>query len=532
WLAMADMLESSAKSAKAPGLEAKVKKLEEDLSLGDDDLGKNKGILSRIKWEIRQNSSLWSGENPYAVGLVYEKYIKTYEQVAAIRNDILNLWHKAFGASYSAAQSKPMKILLIGGKLGAPQLTGEPGPDLALAEKTREIYRQRGDKIRADLASALGRPVDETRDGKHLAVLGQLGFEWEHLLDDCPDRLSHQGSDTVQAAVRDRYERYMAYLDKLAEGRPRLAIEGPAQVESGKAVALKVRVTNLDASILKTAKFVWREAALRGKLEAKGDSARFSSASPGSYKIWVELQQPGKAVTVKLAEAFHELEVTDPAKIGLSIVGPSRGEVGKPLTLTAEITAPAELRSTLRLAWNSGGRNLGSASSTTFGSSQPGSYRITLAAYQKGPDGKEIQVATAEHSVTLSRPAGDEKKVTETPPSDTPASGTSTPPAPKFSATVPANWEMQPIKDGVKFVRKEAKTKGPCGWDSSVSGSVTATFKAGAMDDKALQARIAETQAGLEKQKAERKIGCATPDMAVGLFKAGGPGWRGQPCAG
>ena len=97
-----------------------------------------------------------------------------------------------------------------------------------------------------------------------------------------------------------------------------------------------------------------------------------------------------------------------------------------------------------------------------------------------------------------------------------------TPPAPKFSATLPGNWEMQPIKDGVRFVRKVAKTKGPCGWDSSVSGSVTALFKAGTMDDKALQARIAETQAGLEKQKAQRKIGCATPDMAVGLFKAGG----------
>lgn len=47
WIAMADMLESAARSVNVGELETKVKKFEEDLSLGDDDLGKNKGLIAR-----------------------------------------------------------------------------------------------------------------------------------------------------------------------------------------------------------------------------------------------------------------------------------------------------------------------------------------------------------------------------------------------------------------------------------------------------------------------------------------------------
>ena len=173
WIAMADMLESSAKSVRSSELEAKVKKLEDDLDLGDSALGKGKGLVSSIKWEIRQNSSLWSGENPYAVGVVYEKYIKAYERVAGIRDEIiLSLWNKHYGVDYPAAQSAPMKILLLGGRSGAPRLSGVPEADLALAEQTLASHRQRGDKIRGDLESALGRPLDDGRDRGHLSALG------------------------------------------------------------------------------------------------------------------------------------------------------------------------------------------------------------------------------------------------------------------------------------------------------------------------------------------------------------------------
>mgnify|MGYP001067284206 CR=1 FL=1 len=415
WVAMADMLESSAKSVQSPALEAKIKKLEDDLDLGDDDLGAGKGLLSRVKWEIRQNSSLWTGENPYAVGVVYDKYIQAYERVKALRNEIiLDIWHRQFDIDYSAAQGKPMKILLLGGRSGAPQLTGDIGPDVALAEKALAVHRQRAEKIVADLENALGRPVDTNRDRSHLAALGQFGLEWEHLLDDCPDRLGYQGSPEVQAALRERQDKYKAYLAKLAEGRARIFIEGDSQVEIGKPVSLTTRTENLDAATLKNLKYAWREEAMRGKLEAKGDSAAFSSPAPGSYKVWVELQQPGKPGIVKLAEAFHEIKVADTAPVKLGIRGPDSGEIDKTLAYTADINAPADVRNALRLEWRADGRLLGSGPGANFSSPQAGVHRIGLTAFQKAANGKEIQVASAEQTVTLAaKPKDDQPDKTD-----------------------------------------------------------------------------------------------------------------------
>lgn len=50
WIAMADMLESAAKSTQAGELEARIKKLEDALNLGDDDLGKGNGLGARFKF--------------------------------------------------------------------------------------------------------------------------------------------------------------------------------------------------------------------------------------------------------------------------------------------------------------------------------------------------------------------------------------------------------------------------------------------------------------------------------------------------
>jgi hypothetical protein len=146
WAAMADMLESAARSVNVGELETKVKKYEDDLSLGDDDLGKNKGLLARIRQEIRQNSSLLRGENPYAVALIYDKTIKAYDRVDALRKQIvLDVWHGGLGIDYVAAQGKPMKVLLMGGKSGAPALTGDPAKDVELAENTLAAHRARAE---------------------------------------------------------------------------------------------------------------------------------------------------------------------------------------------------------------------------------------------------------------------------------------------------------------------------------------------------------------------------------------------------
>ena len=162
---------------------------------------------------------------------------------------------------------------------------------------------------------------------------------------------------------------------------------------------------------------------MRGKLESKGDRAVFTSPAPGAYKVWVEMRQTGKTAATKLAEAFHEIKVTEAGKIGLAIVGPSSGEVDRALAFSAEIGQSEGAREGLRLEWSADGRRLGSGSSASFGASQPGAYRIALAAYRKDGAGKEVQVARAEHTVTLSAKPKDDKKASEP---SAPAPGTAT----------------------------------------------------------------------------------------------------------
>lgn len=228
WMAMADMLESSARSVNVAALEARVKKFEDELNLSDIDLGRNKALTARIKQEIRQNSSLLSGENPYAVALIYDRYIKAYEQVAALRKQIvLEVWSSGFGIDYVAAQGKPMKVLLLGGKIGAPALSGDPDKDVELAEKTLAAHRVRAENLRADLATALGRALDPVGDKDHLKTLGQIGLEWEHLLDDCADRAAPNCEASVRSALQQRVKLYKDYLAKLegelAEGNEKKA---------------------------------------------------------------------------------------------------------------------------------------------------------------------------------------------------------------------------------------------------------------------------------------------------------------------
>ena len=216
WISMADMLESAIRSVNVAELETRVKKFEDELNLSDIALGKNKGLTARIKHEILQNSSLLKGENPYAVGLIYDRYIKAYERVEVLRKQIIQeVWSSCFGIDYVAAQDRPMKVLLLGGEIGAPALSGDPYKDVELAEKTLAAHYVRAENMRADLATALGRPLDPAGDKDHLKTLGQIGLEWEHLLDDCADRAAPNCEPSVRSALQQRVKLYKDYLAKL-----------------------------------------------------------------------------------------------------------------------------------------------------------------------------------------------------------------------------------------------------------------------------------------------------------------------------
>ena len=309
WVAMADMLESAAKSVNVAELEAKAKKLEEDLNLRDYDLGKNKGLLSRIKWEIRQNSSLLSGENPYTVTLIYDKYLKAYERVDALRKQVvLEVWQGGFGIDYVAAQGKPMKLLLMGGKAGAPALSGDPAQDVDLAEKTLAAHRARAEAIRADLANALGRALDDTLDRDHLKALGQIGLEWEHLLDDCAGRAAPNCESTVRTALQDRVKRYKDYLAKLISASQVVTLEilGPTDMKLGDSAEFEARFAKPEDQSRPGLALNW---SVNNRAMGSGARVKIKADQAGAMNLVLSATSKASGTEKKLGEATRTVTV-------------------------------------------------------------------------------------------------------------------------------------------------------------------------------------------------------------------------------
>jgi tetratricopeptide (TPR) repeat protein len=91
----------------------------------------------------------------------------------------------------------------------------------------------------------------------------------------------------------------------------------------------------------------------------------------------------------------------------------------------------------------------------------------------------------------------------------------------KLSYCLPGNWEGGLDRDGVLVLnRKAAKIKGPCGWDSSVTGKLTAKYHPGFSKDD--PKTPAEARERAEKTFKARRQGDTPNDMAVGLFMGGG----------
>ena len=340
WIAMADMLESAARSVNVGELETKVKKYEEDLSLGDDDLGKNKGLIARIKQEIRQNSSLLRGENPYAVALIYDKTIKAYERVEALRKQIvLDVWHGGFGIDYVAAQGKPMKVLLIGGKSGAPALTGDPAKDVELAENTLAAHRARAESMRADLTTALDRAVDAEKDKDHLKALGQIGLEWEHLLDDCAGRAAPNCEAGVRTALQQRVKLYKDYLAKLAAGNQALTLEitGPAEMKLGESADFSAKFAKPEDKSRPGLVLNW---SVNGQSAGTGEKVNVKAEQAGGMNLMLSATSKASGSEKKLGEAVRAVTVKDPSG-------------GKPpaasANLAAEIDAALKARDWKRL---------------------------------------------------------------------------------------------------------------------------------------------------------------------------------------
>jgi len=87
-----------------------------------------------------------------------------------------------------------------------------------------------------------------------------------------------------------------------------------------------------------------------------------------------------------------------------------------------------------------------------------------------------------------------------------------------FSGAVPNNWDATRTKDSLFLKRKTAKAKSPCGWEMSVSASITAKAPARAQKPKDAAEALALAEASFKA----RRQGATPNDMAVGLAMVGG----------
>jgi tetratricopeptide (TPR) repeat protein len=315
WVAMADALESAAKSSKQiqeDEWKKKIAELEREFSLSDLDLGKDKGLQGQINFEILQatgKATQWTeGDNIYAVGLIYEKYIKAYTDLKEMRSKIFQIWQD-FRIDTGKAQSRPMKLLLDGpAKLGAPWLNGNLEHDLAAGQKALAAHQARAGKIKSDLAEALGRPVDGSKDRTHLQILGQYGFEWEHLRDDAPEAGESIGIAAVRSAVIPkamdaRYKAYMRYL-ALLKAVATLGIDGPDTLEAGKTGAFKATTAG-KAKIPAEIRLFWTDPAKIGA----GPAISYTPKQPGTKKLAVAAMTRWEGRDITMAEAVKVIQV-------------------------------------------------------------------------------------------------------------------------------------------------------------------------------------------------------------------------------
>ena len=114
-------------------------------------------------------------------------------------------------ADVVAAQQKPLKVFFQGSDYGAPRLSGNPEKDVTRAEAALVAHRKRAAQVLDDLAKALGRSVDPVKDKEHIKGLGQLALQWEHLIDEIPDR-APAGRGTIREDVPSR--EYEANLER------------------------------------------------------------------------------------------------------------------------------------------------------------------------------------------------------------------------------------------------------------------------------------------------------------------------------
>lgn len=328
YVAMADSLEAAVGAdTEREKWKKELERLEFELSAGDAHLGPKKGLSAKAAWEIWQQSSRITGENPYVVAPIYKKYVETYQAIERTRKSVLyEIWEAEFDIDRNAGLSSPMKLFLLGSAQAAPRLSGDPDADFALTQAVFKAHMGFATKVKSDLQQALGHPVDREKDKPHLRALGQLGFEMEHLRDDCAERKATNCSPEILAAYTQRRKAYDTYLDKLR--RFEAKIRGASTAAVGEPVPLQVVVDTANDDLFSELIYRWSaspEALVTTRLKEnlvldsaadgteialyRSDKAVFTASQAGTYTVAVEVLHSGRPGTPTVAKATHIISV-------------------------------------------------------------------------------------------------------------------------------------------------------------------------------------------------------------------------------
>ncbi len=410
WIALADALESAAKSAdnsKVDAWKEKIKELEEEFGLTYSQMAKD-SLQSRIDWEITKQTGLVtqmvSGDNIYAVGLIYEKYINAYTAILEIKKKIKGLWISE-AKLYKFPSKPPIKFLFYG-KKGSPVLTGDPAKDTPIAEKSLLAHVARVRKMKSDLRSALARTIEIPKDQDHLKVLGKLAYEYERLLDDTPAR-SGKGSEANAEDLKPRAKAYKAYLD-LLRAAAALDIQCPDNMSVGETVTLRAVVPSGKANLSKL-RLEWSDKDRIGE----GATVKYTPKTAGSYDIRLALYINIQGKEKKLAEKKRRIQVTDEYGVKLSIRGTTKAAAGSQVALNSVLDGWEPFLKKPRFDWTIGGKKAGrNEASLTFIPSKPSSLSVKLQVTGE-VNGKPKILAQATHTVMVSKDMEEEKRKLE-----------------------------------------------------------------------------------------------------------------------
>ncbi len=403
WMAMADALEAGVRASddrKVAEWKKKIKELEDDLGLSDAVVGRNKGLQSRIDREITvatgKVTQVWQGDNFYAAGMIYDKYINAYERVRRLKNDVFKTWQD-FQVDGARIQTTPLKLLLNGGAtISAPPLNGELQRDLMVTERCLLGHQSRKTNIRADLTRALRRSPDPATDAEHLKILGQLAFEWEHLLDDTPDRDGVLSEPATIAQMSTRRKAYQEYLLLLGIGGS-LRVEGATDAKVDEPVPLKAVVEVSDSAVKSWLKFSWSE----GKVAlGQTESIKFLSKIKGPHELKVALSYDFQAKKMLLGEADHRIVVGGLQNISVKVLAPTGAKLDERVNLKAAVQADKTILPRLRCVWFDGQAALGEGESIWFASRVTGPHKLKVEVRARLQD-KEEKVAEGTHELVV-----------------------------------------------------------------------------------------------------------------------------------